>query len=272
MSVVDGSFDQALELEEHATLPLAGGIEQMGYQCGQIWGAALAAGAQAYRLFGPGPQAEAAAVAAAQRLVESFHTSYRGINCSEVTELDWKEAKATQILKFFVRGGPIRCFSMTAGYARTAIDEINAVFASDQIETPDPPVSCAAMLAQRMGASGMHTVMAAGLAGGIGLSGGGCGALGAAIWIMEMNRVQEGAGKVGFNSPEAIQAVDRFLESTDYEFECSRIVGRTFDNVHDHAAFLHDGGCATIINALADCVDSGTMDNALHHDQQGGKS
>ena len=50
MSVVDGSFDHPLALEEHATLPLAGGIEQMGFQCGQLWGAALAAGAQAHRL------------------------------------------------------------------------------------------------------------------------------------------------------------------------------------------------------------------------------
>ena len=47
MSVVDGSFDYPLALEEHATLPLAGGIEQMGFQCGQLWGAALAAGAGA---------------------------------------------------------------------------------------------------------------------------------------------------------------------------------------------------------------------------------
>ena len=65
MSVVDDSFNHPLALEEHATMPLAGGIEQMGYQCGQLWGAALAAGAEAYRLFGPGPRAEAAAVIAA---------------------------------------------------------------------------------------------------------------------------------------------------------------------------------------------------------------
>lgn len=36
-------------------MPLAGGIEQMGYQCGQIWGVPRAAGAQAHRLFGSGP-------------------------------------------------------------------------------------------------------------------------------------------------------------------------------------------------------------------------
>jgi len=38
--------------EERAAMPFAGGIMQHGYQCGMIWGATLAAGAQAYRLVG----------------------------------------------------------------------------------------------------------------------------------------------------------------------------------------------------------------------------
>jgi Putative redox-active protein (C_GCAxxG_C_C) len=251
MSVVNASFDHPLALEEHATLPLAGGIEQMGFQCGQLWGAALAAGAQAYRLYGPGPQAETAAVIAAQRLVGSFRGSYKGINCMEVTELDWKNAQARQILKFFLRGGPIRCFSMTAGYARATLSEIDAAFSGNDLEAPAPPVSCGAMLAQKMGASEMHTVMAAGLAGGIGLSGGACGALGAAIWLIEMNRVKEGTGKVEYNSPEATEAIDRFVQSTDCEFECSKIVGREFEDVADHAGYLRDGGCSKVIEALA---------------------
>ena len=251
MTVVDGAFDHPLPLEEHATLPLAGGVEQMGFQCGQVWGAALAAGAQAYRLFGPGSQAEAAAVIAAQRLVASFHTSYKSINCLEVIDLDWKNPQAAQILSFFVRGGPIRCFSMTAGYARAAIREINAAFAGSHLEAPAAPVSCAAILARKMGASDLHTVIAAGLAGGIGLSGGACGALGAAIWLIEMHRMQEGAGKVEYNSPEATEAIDRFVQSTDVEFECSKIVGRKFENVSDHARYLRDGGCSKLIEALA---------------------
>ncbi len=125
-------------------MPLAGGIEQMGYQCGQLWGAALAAGAEAYRLFGPGPRAEAAAVIAAQRLVDSFQTSYKSINCFEVIDLDWKNAQGRQILKFFLKGGPIRCFSMTAGYARATRREIDVSFSDDELEAPEPPVSCAA--------------------------------------------------------------------------------------------------------------------------------
>jgi hypothetical protein len=42
-----------------------------------------------------------------------------------------------------------------------------------------------------MDVSDMHMVMAVGLAGGIGLSGGACGALGAAIWIIGMQLQEE---------------------------------------------------------------------------------
>lgn len=254
MSVVDDSFNHPLALEEHAVMPLAGGIEQMGYQCGQLWGAALAAGAEAHRLFGPGPRAEAAAIIAAQRLADAFQTSYKSINCFEVIELDWKNAQGKQVLKFFLKGGPIRCFSMTAGFARATRREIDVTFADDEIEAPEPPVSCAALLARTMGANDMHAVMAAGLAGGIGLSGGACGALGAAIWLIEMNRAAAGNGNVEFNSPEATEAIDRFVQSTDGEFECAKIVGRKFVDVHDHASYLRAGGCARIIEALARSV------------------
>jgi hypothetical protein len=255
MSVVDGSFDHPLALEEHAAMPLAGGIEQMGYQCGQLWGAALAAGAQAYRLFGSGSQAEAAAVIATQRLVDAFRTRYKATDCLELTGLNLRDGEARaqtkQMLKFFAKGGPIRCFSMSAGYARAAFGEINAAFAADQLEAPAPPVSCAALLAQKMGASDLQTVMAAGLAGGIGLSGGACGAIGAAIWLIEMRRAQDGTAKVEYNSPEATEAIDRFLKSTDYEFECARIVGRKFEDAGDHACYVREGGCARTLEALA---------------------
>jgi hypothetical protein len=251
MSVVDGSFHHPLILEEHASMPLAGGIEMMGYQCGQLWGASLAAGAQAYRLLGPGPQAEAAAVRAAQRLVDAFRTRYRAIDCLEVTELDWKNAKARQILKFFVKGGPIRCFGMSADYARVARSEIDAALKANHLQEPEPPVSCAALLAHKMNASDLHTVMAAGMAGGIGLSGGACGALGVAIWLIEMSRSQAGTGQVQYHSAEATAAIDRFVKCSDYEFECAKIAGRRFEEAADHARYLREGGCAEIIRALA---------------------
>jgi hypothetical protein len=224
---------------------------QHGYQCGMIWGATLAAGAQAYRLLGPGPQAETKAVIAAQRLVESFRALNNNINCLEITDIDKSSSTMQMITFFLIKGGTIGCMRMAARYAPVAFREINTALSEKHIEAPAPPISCAAMLAQKMGASDMHTVMAAGFAGGIGLCGGACGALGAAIWIIGMSSSKERGRKIDFRDPRAIDAIDRFMKCTGFKFECSEIVGRRFENIDDHAGYLRDGGCSEIVEVLA---------------------
>ena len=248
-NVIDRAFNQPMELEENAALPFTGGIMQQGYQCGLIWGAVLAAGAQAYRIHGPGAQAEAAAVITAQKLVESFHDRFREINCLELTDTDWK--KTTQIVRYFIKGGTLRCLSMAAKYPPIAVNEINASLSEMKFDGPSPPVSCAALLARKMGASELQAVMAAGLAGGIGLCGGGCGVLGTAIWVMGLNKGDDYRRKMDFDDPELSAVIDRFLEASDYEFECADIVGRKFSSVNDHACHVRQGGCSDIIEALA---------------------
>lgn len=252
MSVVDRSFDHPLKLEENAASSFAGGMVNHGYQCGMLWGATLAAGAQAYRLLGPGPQAETQAIRSAQRIVESFRARTNNeINCLEITDLNLRgKNQLLPILKFFMKGGPVGCFSMAARYAPIAFNETNATLAEERIEAPDPPVSCSAMLAQKLGASAIHTVMAAGFAGGIGLSGGACGALGAAIWIIGMDGRKEQAGSKIINSRIA-DTIDRFIRSTDFKFECAEIVGRRFESIGDHACYLREGGCSKVIELLA---------------------
>lgn len=252
MSVVDASFDHPLNVEEKATMPLAGGIANMGYQCGMLWGAALAAGAQAYRLHGPGSQAEAVAIVASQRLLETFRTRTKNeINCLEISELDMQgEFDTRKILKFFIKGGPIGCFRLAARYAPDVRNEIDAVFSGESVTESASPVSCATMLAQKMGISEMHAAMVAGFAGGIGLSGGACGALGAAIWISGLNQSVEIDG-FSYSGTWVNDWIEHFLESSDYEFECAKIVGRKFKNINDHANYLCEGGCSEIIEALA---------------------
>jgi hypothetical protein len=250
LRVLNRAFDQPLEFEERAADPLAGGMMR-GYQCGMVWGAALAAGAQAYRIHGRGPQAEAGAISAARRIVESFRAQNKAINCCEITGIDWSSLTTQKIVFYFLKGGPIKCFSMSARYAPPAFGEINTAFAKDPSEVLPAPVSCSALLAQKLGASDMHMVMAAGLAGGIGLSGGACGALGAAIWIIGMDRLREGAGEIGFKAPHALDVIDRFTKCTGNEFECSKIVGRKFESIGDHASYLCGGGCSKIIEVLA---------------------
>ena len=240
-----------MEFEERAADPLAGGIVAHGYQCGMVWGAALAAGAQAYWLFGTGPQTEAKAIVAAQRIVESFRAQNNNVNCLEITEIDMSSPATRMIVRFLIRSSVTgSCFGMAARYAPAAFREINAAFSEEHIEAPPAPVSCSAMLAQKMGVSDMDTVMVAGLAGGIGLSGGACGALGAAIWIIGTNILKDG-GELGYKAPAALDAIERFIKCTDYEFECSKIAGRKFESVDDHANYLRDGGCSKIIEVLA---------------------
>jgi hypothetical protein len=224
---------------------------QHGYQCGMIWGATLAAGARAYRLFGPGPETETRAVIAAQRVVESFRALKNHINCLEITELDKSSSNMQMFTYFVLKGGTIGCFRMAAKYAPIAYHEINAALSDKSIDTPVPPVSCAALLARKMGASDLHATMTAGFAGGIGLCGGACGALGTAIWIGTMKKARDGKGKVNFKDPAALEMIDRFLKQTDFEFECSRIVGRKFENIEDHADYLRAGGCSEIIEMFS---------------------
>lgn len=239
--------------EEHATTPLAGGIMQHGYQCGMVWGAALAAGAQVYRKFGSGPQSEAKAIEATQKILESFQNNYHNINCYEITGID-KSSSVMDMIKFFViKGGTIGCFKMSASYARKAFNEINSSLSEISTVVPSPPVSCTAMLAEKMGANDNQKVMAAGLAGGIGLCGGACGALGTAIWINGIQKQKETPGKIDFKSEESNDILEKFLNCTDFEFECSKIVGRKFKSVEDHANYLREGGCSDIIEELASC-------------------
>lgn len=224
---------------------------QHGYQCGMIWGAVLAAGAQAYRTFGPGPQAETMAIIAAQRLVDSFRSFHGEINCLEITDIDRSSSALKMLYVFLIKGKTIDCFRMSGKYAKTAFNEINIAYSQKQIIVPSSPLSCASLIANKMGLSDMHAAMASGLAGGVGLSGGACGAMGAAIWIYGMKSIREGAGKINYKDPGALEIINTFLKCTDYEFECSEIAGRTFETIDDHAAYLREGGCVKLIETLS---------------------
>ena len=155
------------------------------------------------------------------------------------------------ITYFLIKGGSIGCLRMAANYAPEAFREINTALAEEHLPALSPPVSCASLVAQKRGMSDLHTVMVAGFAGGIGLCGGACGALGAAIWIVGMNSLKERGGRIDLKNRRVIAVIDRFMKSTDFEFECSEIVGRRFESINDHAAYLREGGCSKIIDVLA---------------------
>jgi hypothetical protein len=152
---------------------------------------------------------------------------------------------------FLVKGGSIGCFRRAAKYAPLAYKEINSSFSEELKIIPDQPVSCAALMAKKMGLSDKHRTMVAGLAGGIGVCGGACGALGAAIWILSMKIGKAEDGVVNFDDPRANELIEKFLKATDYEFECSNIVGRKFESIEDHAEYIKNGGCSELLDLLA---------------------
>lgn len=248
-SVLDEAYRHRLPAEEKASAPLAGGILAHGYQCGQVWGGALAGGAEAFRRFGPGPEAEAAAVAAARGVVRSFSERYGSIECRAITRVDFSSGSWTTLFGYFAKNG-LRCFRMAGEFAPVALAEIEAALAVP-VETPPAPVSCAAETARRMGASDLHVVMAASLAGGVGLSGSACGALATAAWLTDLDDRRRGDAPVGFKSATIPALIERYFGCTEGRFSCAEVVGRLFESLSDHAAYLREGGCAGVIATVA---------------------
>ena len=257
MSVLDRELENPLKIEEQACDPLAGGMMQ-GYQCGMLWGSTLAAGAQAHKLFGTGPQAEAAAMRAAEKIVQAFRARNEHIDCIDITEADPRK-KWQQVVYFLFKGGTIRCAGKMANFAPDALRAIDSALSEKEAEpackSTCDPASCAARLAKKMGASDKHVIMAAGLAGGIGFSGSGCGALGAAIWLLGVKGHKQGLPNKIINA-RISELMERFLKISGYEYECAEIVGRKFEDLDDHAAHLQQGGCAELIEALAAAAEA----------------
>jgi hypothetical protein len=261
MSVLDHAEGCPMDTEEKASGPLAGGIVNHGYQCGMLWGMTLAAGAKAYRIYGAGPKAETAALITAQKLVTSFRTCNKqnDINCMEIIGFGIQQKMTPgKLVKFIATGklgGMVGCITTMSGKsAKAAYKDISVMLtAENHYDSAPGPVSCAALTAQKMGATPQHVAMAAGLAGGIGLSGGGCGALGTAIWLNEINAIKNSADKNAYNA-RANKIIDKYLKAADFEFECEKIVGRKFESAADHSDFVRGGGCAKIIESLAGSI------------------
>ncbi len=251
MTVLNHTFDCPMRTEESASDPLAGGLMQ-GYQCGMLWGSTLAAGARVNRLYGKGAQAEAYAMIASKHLVKAFLSQLHDINCLEITETD-PNNKRQVFVNFLVKGGAFRCMGRAAEFAPKALKAINTALDEKSFPVSCNPKNCASRLAKKMGASDRQIVMAAGLAGGIGLSGGACGTLGAAIWILGIQaRKKQIPNKVINQNINAL--IERFLKHTNYEFECFKIVGHKFKDIDNHSAYLEQGGCKKLIDAIAEAV------------------
>jgi hypothetical protein len=103
-----------------------------------------------------------------------------------------------------------------------------------------------------MGGNEEEMTMVAGFAGGLGLRGGGCGALSAAIWKKMLDWCRENPEKDPpyFNNKSAKKILKAFKAETKGEMLCSEICGQQFKTLEEHSHYLKQGGCQSLIHVL----------------------
>jgi hypothetical protein len=246
--ILNREYEQPRVEHERASDPMAGGVMQNGYQCGMLWGAAMAAGAESYRRNEDKSRAVAISINTAKRIMDSFVERTGTTECIEITSADFTTKFG--LFKYMVTGKFLGCFNLARDWAPEAIDAANAGFDSEVGEYPKDPKNCAMIVAERMGANEEEQHMVAGLAGGIGLSGYACGALVAAIWMKTLRIAKLGPKENTYMHPDAKTVMDKFYEESDYKILCSEICSREFDSLEEHSDYIDNGGCDKIIEKL----------------------
>lgn len=97
------------------------------------------------------------------------------------------------------------------------------------------------------------SIMVAGFAKGIGLSGYVCGALGAAIWykMLDWGNRNQDKWQSMFNNPAANKVLSAFYLQNKSEMLCKNICNRNFVTIDEHSDYIKNSGCKNIIETLA---------------------
>ena len=251
--ILDREFGHPRDEEEKAIDPLAGGILQQGYQCGMLWGASMAVGAESFRRNNDPGQATSMAIKATQDLMESFVNRTSSIECEDITNCDFTDKKSFR--KYMLRGKFLNCFKLTGKWAPEALEAAKKGLVLDRDSLPKKSLSCASEVVRKMGGDEEEMLMVAGFAGGLGLSGSGCGALAAAVWKNALIHNKKNTGKSANYDPNTDFTLNAFYEETDYEMQCDKICGRRFETVEEHTEFLKNGGCKKLMEVLADTMN-----------------
>jgi hypothetical protein len=250
--LLDREFGFPLDEEEKAIDPMAGGILQQGYQCGMLWGASMAVAAESRRRFKDPDQATGIAIKATEHIMESFVNRTSSIECEDITDCDFTDKKS--FAKYMLKGKFINCLKLAGKWAPEALNAAKEGLSMDQSELPKKCLSCASEVVEKMGGSEDEIAVVAGFAGGLGLSGNGCGALAAAVWMNALIHNRKGTGKAASYDPNTDHTLQAFYQETDYEIMCSTISKHSFNTLAEHTAFLENGGCKKLIDALADTL------------------
>jgi len=241
--------------EEKASDMLAGGIVQKGHQCGMLWGGALAIGTESFRKYDDKNMAIGTAINTSKLLVDSFQKRTKTVNCSDITKLDMenKFQFTIFILKTIAHGFVFSpCFNLISKWTPEAIQAANKGL-SEEIKFNQPCLSCSSEVVKKMGATEEESIMVAGFAGGIGLSGHACGALAAAIWykMLIWNKNNAGKSEAMFDNADVKKMMRAFYIQTDSEMLCNKIANCSFTTIDEHSEYIKNGGCSKLLEALA---------------------
>lgn len=248
MYILNREFGHEMEVEEKAIELLAGGIMQHGYQCGMLWGSAMAVGAEAYRRSESTSEAVGRALSTTQKVTDAFLKTAHSVNCSEIAKTDWKSASS--MAGYFVTGRIMNCFNLIEEWSLKVYDVAKEGLDESKESFQKSPVSCASEVIRKMGGTPEQMAMVAGFSGGVGLSSNACGALSAAIWLQHLQYKKEN-GKSSLSNPKAKSTLEFFLFETDHEFICEKICSRRFESVDEHTDYIQNGGCQRLIDILA---------------------
>ena len=213
-----------------------------------LWGASMALGTESFRRRDDQGEAIAMAITASQHIVDSFLGSSKSIECEEITNANFNSKLS--LAKYMITGKMFGCFNLAARWAPNAIKEAHNGLAIELSNNASESKSCASEVIKKMGGTEEEAVMVAGFAGGLGLSGNGCGALGAAIWKKTLGMVKKGEWKYTTSHSVMDEIVEKFYEVSDYEMKCSKICGKQFKTIDEHAKYINSGGCEKIIEVL----------------------
>ena len=252
--ILNKEFDNPLPNEEQAADPLAGGIMRQGYQCGMLWGATLAIGAEAYKYTNDVNEASIRAIEATQNVMRSFIKKADSVNCRDITgcKMDTFYGMTKYMLKVMLQGmEKSTCFNLAEDWYHDAIESAASGLSKNGITEGQDVYNCAMEVVNNLGGSEKEMAMVAGFAGGMGLSGNGCGALSAAIWKRSLDWVEENPGKSAFGNKYAKSVLKKFMEVSNSEFECQQICNQKFESTRDHSEFIKKGGCRHIIDGIS---------------------
>jgi hypothetical protein len=144
------------------------------------------------------------------------------------------------------------CFNLAEKWAPEAIKAAHEGLALARTNIPKQPKSCASEVAKNMGATDAQMVTVAGFAGGMGLSGFACGALGAAIWMNSLKWCKEHPGKSPYSNTYSKNTLLKFFNETNSKFLCHEITGKRFKTIDDHTDFIKKGGCKELIKSISE--------------------